>query len=49
MTTVFLALIPLLLITGVMTWVMTMGARDQARSDAWARQWQRTNGSDRAH
>ncbi len=39
MTTVVLALVPLLFATGFLTWTMLMGAREQARSDAWAEEW----------
>ncbi len=39
MTTVVLALVPLLFATGFLTWTMLMGAREQARSDAWAEDW----------
>lgn len=42
MTKILLALLPLAMVTGFLTWVMTMGARDQARSDAWAQDWQRS-------
>jgi hypothetical protein len=42
MTTLFLALVPLVMITGALAWLMTMGARDQARSDAWAADWQKS-------
>lgn len=44
MTTVLLALVPLLFATGSLTWLMTMGAKSQAESDAWAAQWVRDNG-----
>jgi hypothetical protein len=44
MTTLLLALVPLVMITGALTWLMTMGARDQARSDAWAANWLKANG-----
>jgi len=40
MTKILLALLPLAMVTGFLTWVMMMGARDQARSDAWAEEWQ---------
>ena len=45
MTTLALALarVPLLLATGFLTWTMLMGAREQARSDAWAEKWARDN------
>lgn len=43
MTTVFLALVPLLFATGSLTWLMTMGAKSQAEADAWAEQWVRDN------
>jgi len=39
MTKILLALVPLAMVTGFLTWVMMMGARDQARSDAWAEKW----------
>ena len=39
MTTLFLAAVPLLMMGGFLTWLMTMGARDQARADAWAAKW----------
>ena len=39
MTKILMALLPLAMVTGFLTWVMIMGARDQARSDAWARDW----------
>ncbi|MBX3603589.1 MAG: hypothetical protein KIS83_07665 [Rubrivivax sp.] len=43
MTTLLLALVPLLFATGFLTWTMLMGAREQSRSDAWAEQWMRDN------
>jgi hypothetical protein len=43
MTTLALALVPLLFATGFLTWTMLMGAREQKRSDAWAAQWARQN------
>ena len=43
MTTLLLALVPIAMITGALIWLMTMGARDQARSDAWASDWVRAN------
>ncbi len=43
MTSVILALVPLLFATGCLTWTMTMGAREQARSDAWAKDWASRN------
>ena len=43
MTSLILALVPLLFATGFLTWTMTMGAREQARSDAWARDWVAAN------
>lgn len=49
MTTLLLALVPAIFVTGGLDWVMTMGARDQARSDAWAAQWQRANGGKQPH
>jgi hypothetical protein len=45
MTTLLLALVPVAFITCGLAWVMTMGARDQARSDAWAAQWMQVNRS----
>lgn len=39
MATLALALIPLLFATGCLTWLMTMGAREQAKADAWAAEW----------
>jgi len=39
MINILLALVPLAMATGFLVWVMTMGARDQARSDAWAQSW----------
>jgi hypothetical protein len=39
MTTVLLALVPVLFAAGFLTWTMMMGAREQARSDAWAKAW----------
>jgi hypothetical protein len=43
MTTLALALVPLLFATGFLTWTMLMGAREQARSDAWAEEWTKNN------
>ena len=42
MTKILLVLLPLAMVTGFLTWVMMMGARDQVRSDAWAEDWQRS-------
>lgn len=39
MTAIFLAALPVVLAAGFLTWTMTMGAREQARSDAWAKAW----------
>ena len=39
MTTLFLALVPLVFAAGFLTWTMTMGAREQAKADAWAAEW----------
>jgi hypothetical protein len=39
MVTLALALLPLLFVTGFLTWTMVMGAREQERSDAWAAEW----------
>lgn len=49
MTTLILALVPVVFITGGLAWVMTMGARDQARSDAWAAQWMKSAGGRQTH
>jgi hypothetical protein len=43
MIPVILALVPVLFATGFLTWTMTMGAREQARSDAWAADWMKQN------
>lgn len=43
MTIAFLALVPLLFATGSLAWLMSMGAKSQAESDAWAAQWVRDN------
>ena len=43
MISLILALDPLLFATGFLTWTMTMGAREQARSDAWAANWVKHN------
>ena len=40
---------PLLFATGFLTWTMTMGAREQARSDAWAAQWMKDQGGKGTH
>jgi hypothetical protein len=39
MVAIVLALMPLLFATGCLTWLMTMGAREQAKADAWAAEW----------
>lgn len=44
MTTLLLAFVPVLLATGCLAWCMTMGAREQAKSDAFAAQWAKDNG-----
>ena len=44
MTNVFLALVPLTFATGCLAWLMSMGAEAQAKSVAWAAQWQKDNG-----
>lgn len=44
MINVILALVPLAFATGSLVWLMTSGAKAQARSDAWAAQWVRDNG-----
>lgn len=38
-----LALVPLVFATGALAWTMTIGARAQVRSDAWAAKWMRDN------
>lgn len=43
MISVLLALVPVLFATGCLTWCMTMGAREQAKSDAWAAEWAKAN------
>jgi hypothetical protein len=43
MISVLLALVPVLFATGCLTWCMTMGAREQGRSDAWAAAWAKEN------
>jgi hypothetical protein len=52
MTTLALALVPLLFATGCLTWLMLMGAREQAKADAWAEEWARQHHgetADKAH
>lgn len=39
MTTLALALVPLLFATGSLVWLMTSGAKAQAEADAWAADW----------
>jgi hypothetical protein len=46
MTTIALALIPLAFATGCLTWLMLMGAREQAKADAWAEEWARQHHGD---
>jgi hypothetical protein len=48
MISILLALVPLLFATGFLTWTMTMGLREQARSDAWADEWVRQQRAGRA-
>jgi hypothetical protein len=43
MTSLFLALVPLLFATGSLVWLFSSGAAAQARSDAFAEQWMRDN------
>jgi hypothetical protein len=43
MINVFLAIVPLGLATGALVWTMSSGAREQQRSDKWAKQWMRDN------
>lgn len=40
MTTIALALLPLLFVVGCLTWTLSMGAREQRRADEWAERWQ---------
>lgn len=47
MTAIALALVPILFATGFLTWTMTMGLREQARSDAWAEDWASRNNAAR--
>lgn len=49
MITVLLALVPLLFATGFLTWTMLMGAREQARSDAWAAEWVKNHRANNTH
>ncbi len=49
MTTLLLALVPLLFATGFLTWTMTMGAREQAKADAWAEEWARQHHAGNQH
>lgn len=49
MTNVILALVPLSMAAGFLSWLMLMGARDQARSDAWATQWVKQNRDQNGH
>lgn len=49
MTAVILALVPLLFAAGFLTWTMMMGAQQQARSDAWAEAWVKSNGHSKPH
>jgi hypothetical protein len=44
MTTLALALMPLLFATGCLWWLMSMGAREQAKADAWAAEWAKKHG-----
>ena len=43
MTTLFLALVPLLFAAGSLVWLFTSGATAQARSDEFAAKWMRDN------
>ena len=43
MINLFLAIVPLGLATGALVWTMSAGAREQQRSDKWAKQWMRDN------
>jgi hypothetical protein len=43
MINLFLAIVPLGLATGALVWTMSTGAREQQRSDKWAKQWMRDN------
>lgn len=46
MTSLVLALVPILFATGFLIWTMTMGAREQAKADAWAADWARKHHGD---
>lgn len=43
MTLMLLAGLPLVLAAGCLTWMLTMGAREQARSDEFAANWVKEN------
>lgn len=43
LTTILLAAVPVAMMAGFLSWLMLMGARDQARSDAWAQRWMQSN------
>jgi hypothetical protein len=49
MTTLLLALVPLLFATGFLTWTMMMGAREQAKADAWAEEWAQKHHGGKPH
>jgi hypothetical protein len=49
MTMILLAGLPLLLAAGCLSWMFTMGAREQARSDAFAEAWVRDNPAHTPH
>ncbi|MEY3296408.1 MAG: hypothetical protein RLZZ451_2456 [Pseudomonadota bacterium] len=49
MVTIALALVPLLFATGCLVWLMLMGAREQAKADAWAEEWARKHRGEDAH
>ena len=49
MVAIALALVPLLFATGCLVWLMLMGAREQAKADAWAEEWARQHRGEDAH
>lgn len=49
MTTLLLALVPLVFVTGFLVWTMTMGAREQAKANAWAEDWASRQAGDSGH
>lgn len=49
MVAIALALMPILFATGCLTWLMIMGAREQAKADAWAAAWAAKHHGDAKH